>query len=324
MIRSGPITTARALALSTPLPLPIASWSRTLAVFAVQLVLLTILLHRFASLPTPVALNVFIVALAMAAIALLIGFTAAAFIWVQGRDGAFNATVGVGLSLALMMWPAAAAPFYMRLPRINDITTDTVNPPVFQALAKARPKGANIVAYGGNTIAARQIAAYPDVRPVIVPRGAEETHEIVLDVMRRLKWRVVAEEAPSRGKPGLIEAVDRTLIIGFNDDIVVRITGDATRTRIDARSQSRYGGHDLGRNARRVTSFFKEVIARFDGTGGERVRRRRGSTKAVSDASTAPSAAKAAAAPAPGGDAREPRRKVKLRSRGEARGRDKQ
>jgi uncharacterized protein (DUF1499 family) len=324
MIRGGPVTRARARALAQPLPLPIASWSRAVAAFSVQLVILTILLHRFASLPTPVAMNTFILAMTMASIALILGFVGGAFIWVQGRDGAFNATVGVALSLALFLWPAAAAAFYMRLPRINDVTTDTLNPPPFQALAKARPKGANGVAYAGNAFAVRQVEAYPDVRPVIVPRGAEETHEIVLDVMRRMKWRVVAEEAPSRGKPGLIEAVDRTLILGFTDDVIVRITGDTQRTRIDVRSQSRYGEHDLGQNARRVSAFYKEVIARFDGTGGERSRRRRGSAKVAAEAGPASAAPTATAGPARTGDAREPPRKVKLRSRGEARARDKQ
>ena len=324
MIRGGPITSARARALAAPLPLPIASWSRAIAVFSVQLVVLTILLHRFATLPTPVALNVFMLAMAIASLALLLGFVAGAFIWVQGRDGALNATLGVGLSLALFLWPAAAAAFYMRLPQINDVTTDTLNPPAFQALSKARPKGANVTAYAGNSIAARQVEAYPDVRPVIVPRGAEETHEIVLDVMRRMKWRVVAEEAPSRGNPGIIEAVDRTLVLGFYDDVIVRITGDAQRTRIDVRSQSRYGLHDLGQNARRVTAFYKEVVARFDGTGGEKVRRRRGAAKVAAESGPASGAPTATAGPARAGDAREPPRKVKLRSRGEARARDKQ
>ena len=41
----------------------------------------------------------------------------------------------------------------------------------------------------------------------------------------------------------------RTFILGFVDDISIRVSGNRTQSRIDIRSASRYGTHDLGRNA---------------------------------------------------------------------------
>jgi uncharacterized protein (DUF1499 family) len=66
-------------------------------------------------------------------------------------------------------------------------------------------------------------------------------------------------------RDGVIEAVARTPILGFRDDVVVRIRPTVDGTRIDIRSASRYGRHDLGTNAKRVRSLIDdidEVLAR--------------------------------------------------------------
>jgi len=67
-------------------------------------------------------------------------------------------------------------------------------------------------------------------------------------------------------KPGLIEATDQTLLVGFTDDIVIRVEGSATRARIDARSASRHGRFDFGQNAVRLRRFLAEVRARAEAT----------------------------------------------------------
>ena len=49
---------------------------------------------------------------------------------------------------------------------------------------------------------------------------------------------------PPAGRPakaGTLEATDQTMVMGFTDDIVVRVEGNANRSRIDVRSASRYG-----------------------------------------------------------------------------------
>jgi hypothetical protein len=85
--------------------------------------------------------------------------------------------------------------------------------------------------------------------------------------VRRLKWSVVVEEPPMTGKdaaPGLIEATEQTLLLGFTDDIVIRIEGGPTHAKIDARSASRYGSIDLGQNAARLRRLFAEIRARAE------------------------------------------------------------
>ncbi len=250
---------------------PTAPWAARASVFALFLVGLAFALHRVSMMTTPVALNLFGVGYLFAALGFSLGLYAAASIWIRGRSGAWNTAWGLLFAAALWLWPAALAPAFLGLPKINDISTDTANPPAFAALAKARPAGANAVAYQ-KAYAPQQAKTYPDLHTLVIPRSAEEVYEITLDLVRGrrgLGWKVVAEEAPQprQGRPGIIEANDRTLIMGFTDDIVIRIAGTDSEARVDIRSASRYGNTDLGANASRIRRFVRELSVRLDAAG---------------------------------------------------------
>ena len=126
--------------------------------------------------------------------------------------------------------------------------------------------GANPVAYPGAAFAAAQAAAYPDIKPIEINRSADEAFELAADAIRRLKMNIVRQDPPDleTGRPGIIEVVDRTLILGFYDDVVIRVAGNDEHARIDVRSASRYGRHDLGRNAERVRQILKEIVVRME------------------------------------------------------------
>ncbi len=78
-----------------------------------------------------------------------------------------------------------------------------------------------------------------------------------------MNWKIIDEQAPETTRSGHIEAVDRTLFFGFTDDIAIRVTGSAKSAKVDIRSSSRFGQHDLGRNAERIRRFETEVKARL-------------------------------------------------------------
>jgi uncharacterized protein (DUF1499 family) len=244
---------------------PAGTWSCRVALFSVALIATALVLHRLLGAPTPLALNIFKAAFAGAGGALLLGCVACLQIWRRGRGGASAAFCGIVTGLAIFAWPALYIPTVMVLPEINDVTTDPRAPPPFVTLAKFRVAGANSPAYPGEAFARQQAVAYPDLRPFMVDRSADEAFELAAEAVRRLKLRVVSEEPP-RGPSGrgTIEAVDRTLIVGFYDDVAIRVEGDQRRARIDVRSASRYGSHDLGRNASRVRKILKEVKARLE------------------------------------------------------------
>jgi len=71
-------------------------------------------------------------------------------------------------------------------------------------------------------------------------------------------------EARRQPRDGRIDAVDKSLIMGFPDDITIRIKAMPDQTRIDIRSASRYGRHDFGANARRIRRFATELQTQLD------------------------------------------------------------
>jgi uncharacterized protein (DUF1499 family) len=72
----------------------------------------------------------------------------------------------------------------------------------------------------------------------------------------------VLDSVTPRGgqREGRIEAVALTPIMGFREDVSIRIRSVDGMVKIDMRSASRYGNHDYGGNARRIETFLAEFI----------------------------------------------------------------
>jgi uncharacterized protein (DUF1499 family) len=247
-------------------PALFATWTPRVALFSGALIVTAILLHRLLGMPTALALNLFLVAFGLAALALLLGVVAIGDVWRRGADGGAWAVIGMLLAGGVFCWPLAFAPAYYNLPSINDASTDLGSPPVFATLAAERQRaGASSPAqYPGGRFAELQKAAYPDLRPLYVSRPLDETYDLAVETVKRLRFQIVAESPPQQRRAGLIEAVDRTTVIGFYDDVIVRVDSEAGRSRIDVRSASRFGQHDLGRNSSRVRRVLAELQARID------------------------------------------------------------
>ncbi len=145
------------------------------------------------------------------------------------------------------------------VPPIHDITTDTENPPAFVAAAALRKPGDHSPAYAGPA-AEQQRQAYPDIAPLIVKASKEDAFDAARSALTAMGLEIIDAD-PSEGR---LEATDTSLLFGFKDDLVVRVTGTAEGTRIDVRSQSRMGRSDLGVNAKRVRTFLRELGARLE------------------------------------------------------------
>lgn len=252
---------------------PVARWATRAVFFALGLVAAAIFLHRLFNMPTAIAVNIVATSFACAALGLVLAAIAAVQIWRRGGPGTARVVTAVAVSLGLVGWPIAFVPTALSLPAINDVSTDTAAPPAFEELAAQRGRGHT--AYPAR-FAAQQAAAYPDIVPITVGRSNEEAFELVMQALRLQKVTVVREQPPAGpGATVIIEAIDRTLVFGFYDDVVVRVTGDGSQARIDVRSASRFGRHDLGRNAERVRRILKTIVARLEATvptvTGERV-----------------------------------------------------
>jgi hypothetical protein len=212
-----------------------------------------------------VALNLIVVGLAGAVVAAVMSLWSLADIWRSGRSGTAAASATLVLSSMLFLWPAYLAGEAVSSPMLSDVTTDAAEPPSFVGLANARGYGSNPVTYAATLNAPVQQAAYPDIGPVITPRPAAEAFAITREVVKKAGFEIAVEEAPGKSGPaGRIEASETTLVMGFVDDISIRVTGDENFSRIDLRSQSRYGLHDLGRNAQRVRMLIKDLHLSLD------------------------------------------------------------
>lgn len=172
------------------------------------------------------------------------------------RRGLAFAILGLVVGLAVTAVPASYLRTARSAPPIHDITTDTENPPRFEAVLPLRAKAPNPAEYGGPAIAAQQLEAYPDVRPASLALSPDRAFARALAVAREMGWTIV-EAAEAEGR---IEATDETFWFGFTDDIVIRITPAAgTGSRVDIRSASRVGQSDLGKNAQRIRAFLARL-----------------------------------------------------------------
>jgi uncharacterized protein (DUF1499 family) len=238
----------------------LAIWARRTAGFAFAAAFLAVIIVRSGLLEIGPALVTFGGALAIAGLALLLAFAAFVVIWLEGLAGMGAALSAMAISLLLLAYPAYLGTKAYRLPWIYDITTDPIDPPRYEALARVRPRDANPVAYAGLYAAEQQRTAYPDIGPLGANVAPQTAYDALLAVVNRRKWRIVEARSPQAGRrDGRIEAVARTPIMGFRDDVVVRVRQDGDASRIDVRSSSRYGTFDFGANAARIRSLLDEV-----------------------------------------------------------------
>jgi uncharacterized protein (DUF1499 family) len=239
----------------------LATWARWLAVFAGVAALVSIIIVRFGFLEVRPALATFFGALACAGLSILVGLAAFAAIWQNGSRGMSRILLAMLIDVAILAYPAFLAWQYRKLPAIHDITTDPIDPPRFEALARLRgADGANPAAYAGLYSAELQRATWPDIEPVDLDVPVQRAYEVVLQLVNRRKWLVIDERPPQPPRRiGRIEAVARTPIMGFREDVSIRITPDGEGSRVDIRSSSRYFESDLGSNASRVTKLIDDI-----------------------------------------------------------------
>ena len=253
----------------------LAVWSLRLALFSLMATFIAIVVVRSGALEIKPALATLAGALLLAVVAILLALAAGVGIWREGYGGMRYAVGAALVGLALIAYPAYEAAKARRLPQIYDITTDPIDPPQFDVLAKLRPRGANPIRYEGLAAADLQAAAYPDIEADETTATPKEAFDAAMKIIAKRRWRVVnarPPRAPATGRAadaqasadpaeadGVIEAVAHSLILGFPEDVVVRIRTTTDGTRIDARSASRYGRTDLGSNAQRIGDLLGDV-----------------------------------------------------------------
>ncbi|MEQ8934660.1 MAG: DUF1499 domain-containing protein, partial [Amphiplicatus sp.] len=181
----------------------------------------------------------------------------------------------LALVAALAAGAAGYAPLKMKAmaeanPFIHDITTDFENPPALVAAADLPRK--NPPDYLGDgavprsdppqTLVEAQMAAFPDIQPLILQASLEEAATAARAAIAAMGMETLAEGPVSdeSGSGWRIEAFSTSFWYGFKDDFIVRLSpGPDGGVRVDVRSKSRVGGSDLGANAARVQAFLAKI-----------------------------------------------------------------
>lgn len=238
----------------------LAIWARRFAIFAVPAALLAVIFERTGMFDIQPVLVTLGASLALAGLGIVFALGALASVWFTGRSGAGQAFLALALGLGVLAYPSYLGVKAARLPPIYDITTDPYDPPRFQAVVRLRTREHNPVTYGGLPVYEKQRGAYPDIEPLNSNAAPQQAYDAARAVVLKRKWSIVDEQTPQAGRrEGRIEAIARSPIMGFRDDVVIRIRPSGGGARVDVRSASRYGWHDFGANASRVSSLIDDI-----------------------------------------------------------------
>lgn len=142
------------------------------------------------------------------------------------------------------------------VPRINDITTDTDNPPRFVHAGTLEANRGRDMTYPGAEFATQQKAGYPGLAPLPLAVEIGEAFKRVEAAAREVAgWEL------TRVDPGAhsIEGVATTALFRFQDDFVVEVRSHGNGSIVHMRSKSRDGKGDVGANAARIEAFFARL-----------------------------------------------------------------
>ncbi|RYE10571.1 MAG: DUF1499 domain-containing protein [Hyphomicrobiales bacterium] len=228
-----------------------AVWARRFGALALPLAFLPVLLHRAHLITSDNFVVVEMAAMALAAIAVAAAIVAFARLWVTGDRGWARAGVAFFFGIlcllpgAFFAWQAASRP------SSADVSTDFGNPPPLVSFVESR--------FMGPDERARIEAAYPNARSRNYPITAPQMFTLVETLLDARGWEIRASRSPlSALDAGQLNAVVTTLL-GFRQEVALRIAGGTDGTTIAMRSASLSSFPDFGENGERVESFLLEL-----------------------------------------------------------------
>jgi hypothetical protein len=246
-----------------------ALWAARLSTFSAVLFAVAGLGHRFGFVETIGFFWVLGLVVALALAALILAGAGALQIWTYGDRGAVGTARAVIVALLVLSPFLVSAWRVYAFPTLSDISTDLTDPPPLDAAARLRTGDMNPVAPISAEQAALQADGYPDVTGRRYPLSADRVQELAAALVAGNGWTLTAPPTPPLdGGDGMIEALAKTSILAFPVDVSIRITDEGETSYVDMRSASRYGRHDLGDNAARITDFLLALDTAVAGAAG--------------------------------------------------------
>ena len=236
-------------------------WSRAVmfgGLLSVGLPLIAALGTRFGVWNFKLGLLIWAIGFLIALVGVIGGFIAVIGV-VRRNRVAERASVFLGTTLAALVVGFLGSQFIAArgVPPIHDISTDTSDPPSYDAAVKLRGDGpdTNTLVYDAQNLPAQQRAAYPNVVPLDVTAPPAAAFDAAVAALNGLGFEVVNADPQALR----VEAVATSFWFGFKDDVVVRIRPTDSGSRIDVRSVSRVGVGDTGVNAKRIVKILDAI-----------------------------------------------------------------
>jgi uncharacterized protein (DUF1499 family) len=181
------------------------------------------------------------------------------FLMRSRRAGRAQAVIGTILALIVALPIIRIVRSTRQYPPINDITTDTKNPPSFvnaQTLPANRSRDMNYKP----EMASVQLAApaYQNLAPLKLPDSPDDVYKRVEIIAGEFPgWQVTYRDPARR----TVEGVATSTLFQFKDDFIIEVQSapDNSGSLVQMRSKSRDGRGDLGANYNRIESFFRAL-----------------------------------------------------------------
>lgn len=283
-----------------------AVWCQRLAIFLIPFFVLVILLYRFAKIDTVQMFILIAVGFLLALLSIVFALKAINELWTKGYRGGSQVVRGMVIALLVLMPFGYQAFLALQFPLANDVSTDMLNPPDYVNAVEIRDsnanKGMNPVIIYDDDYAKKMILAYPKLQSRRYPAGPERVLQAVRNIVDENEWLLTGSEGIPEVKASteteetteladneqpkveddsqlednietpddiFIEVLERTLIFGFENDVVIRIVSEDRNTLVDVRSSARWGKHDFGYNAKLIQGFLGKLDAALLGIAGE-------------------------------------------------------
>ena len=227
--------------------------ARLLGILAVVAFVLGPAIAHFELVAPLVGFGVFALGILLAVIATVLGVIAL----LRGAPGVRStALAGLALGILVMAVTVAVARSGSGVPRINDITTDTENPPQFVSAQTLPQNAGRDMAYPGEEFARQHKEGYPNLAALRLAMPPEAAFSRVQLAARAMEtWNITREDAAGR----VLEGYDTTPLFRFKDDFVIEVRPADGGSAVQMRSKSRDGKGDVGANAKRIESFFARL-----------------------------------------------------------------
>jgi len=222
------------------------------------LLLLMLALHRFDFIKADSFINSIMVSFGIALIGFALAIKGFVDLWSRGDKGGRSSIKGMILSFFTLIPIGLAGGIWLFLPTLNDISSDLDNPPSYlTSLLPLKTLPAQILA----SKAQLQSETWPDLRGRRYEISPDRILTAIETVMNAQGWKIQEQFHDTDAENNDIFMTTDTSIpvLGFDFEVIVRISDQGEATWVDMRVTARDLSHDLGFGAYIINHFMQDL-----------------------------------------------------------------